>query len=67
LIEIDLPRPQSWRYVCTAETGAMIPVDFGRMGIVGPAKVESIRAYPEIRPDHANQSPAATAATTLTP
>ncbi|MBL6707632.1 MAG: hypothetical protein ISQ06_16095 [Planctomycetaceae bacterium] len=49
LIEIDLLRPQSWLTEHNAEEGAVIPVEFGRIGIVGPVRVDSIRECPEIR------------------
>jgi hypothetical protein len=49
LIEIDLLRPQSWLHEHNATEGAVIPVEFGRIGIVGPVKVESISECPEIR------------------
>ncbi|MBL6707630.1 MAG: hypothetical protein ISQ06_16085 [Planctomycetaceae bacterium] len=49
LIEIDLLRPQSWLAEHNAEEGAVIPVEFGRIGIVGPVRVDSIQECPEIR------------------
>jgi hypothetical protein len=49
LIEIDLLRPQSWLAEHSEEEGAVIPVEFGRIGIVGPVRVDSIQECPEIR------------------